>query len=102
MIGGNRLSGGEQQRLMFARVLLNKPELILLDEVTSALDLPSVYQLISLLQKKLPESAMIFISHQPIQNHVKQVINLDDTAISPIQKLAQQNAEFETVFISKV
>jgi vitamin B12/bleomycin/antimicrobial peptide transport system ATP-binding/permease protein len=99
---GNRLSGGEQQRLMFARVLLNKPELILLDEVTSALDLASVYQLISLLQKKLPESAMIFISHQPIQNHVKQVINLDDTASSPIQKLAQQNAEFETVFISKV
>ncbi|WP_085247526.1 ABC transporter ATP-binding protein/permease [Gilliamella mensalis] len=98
----NRLSGGEQQRLMFARLLLNKPDLILLDEVTSALDLPSVYQLISLLQEKLPESAVIFVSHQPIQNYVKYMINLDTNVNPSSQELAKPNSIVDNVFVSKV
>jgi len=36
---GRELSLGEQQRLAFARVLVNKPKLVILDEATSALDL---------------------------------------------------------------
>ncbi|QKJ02799.1 ABC transporter ATP-binding protein/permease [Yersinia mollaretii] len=59
-----RLSGGEQQRLMFARLLLNKPRLILLDETTSALDAASACQLLRLLRQQLPESAVLLVSHQ--------------------------------------
>lgn len=59
-----RLSGGEQQRLMFARLLLNKPQLILLDETTSALDAASASQLLCLLRQQLPESAVLLVSHQ--------------------------------------
>ena len=36
---GDELSLGEQQRLAFARVLVNRPKLAILDEATSALDL---------------------------------------------------------------
>ncbi|CNI99461.1 ABC transporter ATP-binding protein/permease [Yersinia bercovieri] len=59
-----RLSGGEQQRLMFARLLLNKPRLILLDETTSALDAASACQLLRLLRQQLPDSAVLLVSHQ--------------------------------------
>lgn len=44
-----RLSGGEQQRLIFARLLLNKPDLILLDETTSALDEQNALHMLLLL-----------------------------------------------------
>ncbi|QXH58498.1 ABC transporter ATP-binding protein/permease [Pseudomonas maumuensis] len=60
-----RLSGGEQQRLLFARLLLNRPRLLLLDEVTSALDPDTASALLSLLRRRLPDSAIVLVSHQP-------------------------------------
>ncbi|EKT53627.1 ABC transporter ATP-binding protein/permease [Providencia sneebia] len=60
----NRLSGGEQQRIMFARLLLNRPKLLLLDETTSALDENSAIELIQLLKHELHDSAIILVSHQ--------------------------------------
>ncbi|OAQ15621.1 ABC transporter ATP-binding protein [Bibersteinia trehalosi Y31] len=57
-------SGGEQQRIAFARILLSKPNLLYLDEVTSSLDMHSAGELMQLLKDELPESTVIFISHQ--------------------------------------
>lgn len=57
-------SGGEQQRIAFARILLNQPELLYLDEATSSLDHAASQELMRMIKTELPNSAVIFISHQ--------------------------------------
>jgi len=47
----HQLSGGEQQKLVIARALLNDPELILADEPTGNLDPLNAYEIIKLLLK---------------------------------------------------
>ncbi|MBD5357163.1 MAG: ATP-binding cassette domain-containing protein [Bacteroides sp.] len=47
----HELSGGEQQRIVIARALLNKPELIIADEPTGNLDPQTGYQIVSLLHE---------------------------------------------------
>ena len=59
------LSGGEKQRLAFARVLIQRPETIIMDEATAALDPPSQEQLMRLLLERLPEATVISVGHRP-------------------------------------
>jgi ABC-type polar amino acid transport system ATPase subunit len=58
-----RLSGGEQQRLGFARILLHKPEIVLLDEVTASLDPAAGSRLYSEIVAKLPDALIISVAH---------------------------------------
>ena len=57
------LSLGEQQRLAFARLLLNAPRFVVLDEATSALDVATEDHLYALLRQR--ELAVISIGHRP-------------------------------------
>src|SRR5262249_44791903 len=59
-----RLSPGEQQRLSFARALLQRPEWLFLDEASSALDDALESQLYSLLERELPETTWVSIRHR--------------------------------------
>lgn len=61
----HELSGGEQQRIVIARALLNKPELIIADEPTGNLD-PETSDDILLLMRQLAmqnDSAVLFATH---------------------------------------
>lgn len=59
-----RLSPGELQRIAFVRVLLKKPQLILLDESTAALDEANEARLYRLIRQKLPESMIVSVGHR--------------------------------------
>ena len=58
------LSLGEQQRLAFARVLLQKPDWVFLDEATSALDEPREAEVYELLKKELPQMGVVSVGHR--------------------------------------
>ena len=59
------LSGGEQQRVAFARVLIHKPAWVFMDEATSALDDAGQANILRLLAKRLPDTAVVSIGHRP-------------------------------------
>jgi putative ATP-binding cassette transporter len=59
------LSGGEQQRVAFARAILYRPDWLFLDEATSALDEPSEHAMYELLRQRLPNTARISVAHKP-------------------------------------
>ncbi|MBQ8771378.1 MAG: ATP-binding cassette domain-containing protein [Bacteroides sp.] len=60
----NELSGGEQQRIVIARAILNKPELILADEPTGNLDVETGHNIVKLLREICTQgSAILMITH---------------------------------------
>ena len=58
------LSGGEKQRLAFARVLIQRPTTIVMDEATAALDVLSQQDLMQLVLERLPEATVISVGHR--------------------------------------
>ena len=61
---GKVLSLGEQQRVAFARVLVNHPDIIYLDEASSALDEAMEAHMYSVLSERLPNSVIISVGHR--------------------------------------
>lgn len=63
----HELSGGEQQRIVIARALLNKPELILADEPTGNLDPETGYQIVDLLHSLAADGHTILMATHNLQ-----------------------------------
>ena len=59
-----QLSPGEQQRIAFARALVQKPEWLFLDEATSAVDEATESRLYQLVRERLPETTLFSIGHR--------------------------------------
>ena len=71
---GARLSGGQRQRIAIARALVHSPQLLILDEATTALDPESEGAICRSVQRLRGEMTILAISHQPalldIADHV--------------------------------
>ncbi|WP_137176424.1 ABC transporter ATP-binding protein/permease [Roseomonas sp. AR75] len=80
-----RLSGGEQQRLAFARALLVQPGFLFLDEATASLDPAGEEALYRLVRERMPETAVLSIAHRPAvaRFHDRQ-LNVAEGRLSPV------------------
>jgi vitamin B12/bleomycin/antimicrobial peptide transport system ATP-binding/permease protein len=63
-VWSQRLSSGEQQRLALARALLIKPDWLLLDESTSAVEERLEAELYAILADRLPKTTLVSIGHR--------------------------------------
>ena len=73
-----QLSPGEQQRVAFARVLLQKPDWVFMDETTSMLDLANEKYLYNLLKTNVPNCSLVSIGHRPsLDVHHDHVIDME-------------------------
>jgi ATP-binding cassette subfamily C protein len=62
---GGQLSGGQRQRIAIARALIGRPELLIMDEVTAALDPTTEQAICETLRSLAGQVTILSISHQP-------------------------------------
>jgi putative ATP-binding cassette transporter len=79
-----RLSPGEQQRIAFARALVQKPDWLFLDEATSAVDEVGEARLYTLLRDRLPNTSLLSVGHRSSLRpfHSRQLVLTPDGAKS--------------------
>lgn len=63
---GCNLSGGERQRIALARAILLRPDILVVDEGTSGLDLALETRVLSAIDAALPGATRIIVSHRPL------------------------------------
>ncbi len=80
----NELSGGQQQRVSIARALVTKPQVILADEPTGALDSKTGIEILELLQELNREGCtVVLITHDThIASYAKRTVSLQDGKIT--------------------
>ncbi|TAK52259.1 MAG: ATP-binding cassette domain-containing protein, partial [Betaproteobacteria bacterium] len=61
---GVGLSGGQKQRIAIARALLKRPRILVFDEATSGLDLPTAEGVARTINQLKGEATIVFIAHQ--------------------------------------
>lgn len=79
---GHSLSGGQKQRISIARAVLKKPEILILDDAASALDLRTEAALHAALEKDLPRSTRIIVAQRVASvKRADKILVLDDGRI---------------------
>ena len=105
----DQLSGGQQQRVAIARALALQPDLLLLDEVTSALDPELVNEVLDTIRKLASDGmTMIIVSHEMgfVREISDQVVMMDEGQIvelgTPVEIFDQPKTDRAREFFGKI
>lgn len=83
----NNISVGQKQLLALARALLSKAEILLFDEVTSSLDVPTSKKILKIMKDLKKDHTILMITHKPLMmKKADEIIVLDKGEISAIGK----------------
>lgn len=104
--GGVNVSGGQKQRLCIARALLKKPNVIIFDDSTSAVDTHTDAKIRAALAEYAPKTTKIIIAQRvaSVQDADK-IIVLDEGAISGVgthEELIKSNEIYREVYESQI
>ena len=95
---GVSLSGGQRQRISIARTLLNNPPVLILDDVTSSVDLKTELAIEKTLESVLKNKTSITVTHRTrVMKNLDQIIYLEDGNIQAIgkhQALYENNKDY--------
>lgn len=95
---GIRLSGGQRQRLAIARALYTKPDVLVLDEGTAALDNRTEAELMAALQRLSADTTLLMVAHRlSTIEHCDVIHVLDEgklVASGPYEDLLTNSTEF--------
>ena len=104
--GGTNVSGGQRQRLCIARALLKKPQILILDDSTSAVDTKTDSLIRKAFKEEIPNTTKIIIAQRiaSVQDADK-IIVLDNRTVNGIgthEELLKSNEIYREVYESQV
>ena len=88
---GAKLSGGQRQRISLARALVGKPKLLILDEVTSALDPETELAICDNIASLAGRYTIVAITHRPAWTKIAaHIYKVEDGRVSEMMPMAKQ------------
>ena len=104
--GGNNFSGGQKQRLNVARAIVGKPDILILDDSSSALDFATDAALRGAIKRDLPDSTVVIISQRATSmKDTDLILVMDDGRIAGAGKhgeLLYSCPEYREIYNSQV
>ena len=104
--GGNNFSGGQKQRINVARAIVGKPDILILDDSSSALDFATDAALRGAIKRDLPDSTVVIISQRATSmKDTDLILVMDDGRIAGAGKhgeLLYSCPEYREIYNSQV
>ncbi len=103
---GSSLSGGQKQRIAIARAILKRPEILIFDDATSALDLGTEKRLHKALKENLSKTTIIMIAQRVVSvKEAEKIIVLENGNIAARgrhEELIESNEIYKDIYNSQV